>query len=231
MDSRANLTTTVSTKKRGPKEKLSDHEMKELALKIKNKIKHQQLTYSLLERETGIGRNTWMRRIKNFIDELNTPIARNLGLSEGDDVYFPNIEYLFELYDGNKQKIINELHQFEILFQDLWKEHKSLREQNKKLKEFENKIEEYKNEMSMMRQQLLHYKTMYEKLTVSSAIPHLREEYGLNNNVIKFNKNDQTSIGLTNLKEQFPSVNNIDQNDVKKENNMKELQSQFPDLF
>lgn len=231
MNSRTKVTSGVSAKKRGPKEKLSDQEMKELALKIKNKIKHQQLTYSLLERETGIGRNTWMRRIKDFIDELNTPITHNKGISEGDEVYFPNIEYLFELYGGNKQKIINELHQFELMFQDMWKERNSLRKQIKKLEEFRGKVDEYKNEISKLRQQVAHYKNMYEKLAVSSVEPHLREEYGLKNNVIEFNSKHPISIGLNNLNDHFPSLKGINQKENNQNKNMKELQNQFPDLF
>lgn len=231
MDSRTKKTTKVSGKKRGPKEKLSDQEMKELALKIKNKFKHQQLTYSLLERETGIGRNTWMRRIKEYIDDLNKPITRSIGLSEGDEVYFPNIENLFEVYAGNKQKIINELHQFELLFQDLYKERHSLREKLKKLEDFSEKIEEYKNEISRLRQQVTHYKTMYKKMVVSSVEPHLREEYGLKNNVIEFNSNHHKSVGLKNLMDHFPSSNEDDHKQENRSNNMNELRNQFPDLF
>jgi uncharacterized protein YdiU (UPF0061 family) len=231
MDSRTKKTTQVSAKKRGPKEKLSDQQMKELALKIKNKFKHQQLTYSLLERETGIGRNSWMRRIKEYIDDLNSPITRSIGLSEGDEVYFPNIENLFEVYGQNKQKIINELHQFELLFQDMYKERHFLREKLKKLEEFSAKIEEYKNEMSRLKQQVRHYKNMYEKMAVSSVEPHLRQEYGLENNVIEFSSKHHKSVGLKNLKDHFPPLDEIDQKQDKRSNNINELQNQFPDLF
>jgi len=228
MNSRTKKSTQISEKKRGPKEKLSDQQMKELALKIKNKFKHQQLTYSLLERETGIGRNTWMRRVKEYINELNTPVSRSFGISAGDEVYFPNIENLFEFYGQNKQKIINELHQFELLFQDMYKERNILREKLKKLEEFSSKIEEYKNEMSRLNQQVTHYKTMYEKMAVSSVEPHLRQEYGLKDNVIEFSSNHHKSVGLRNLKDQFPE---IDHKQEQRANNMNDLQNQFPDLF
>jgi uncharacterized protein YdiU (UPF0061 family) len=231
MDSRTKKTNQVSAKKRGPKEKLSDQQMKELALNIKNKFKHQQISYSLLERETGIGRNTWMRRIKEYIEDLNTPITRNIGLSEGDEVYFPNIENLFEVYDGNKQKIINELHQFELLFQDMYKESHLLREKLKKLEVFGEKIEEYKSELSRLRQQVTHYRNMYEKMAISSVEPHLREEYGLKSNLIEFSSKQHKSVGLKNLKDHFPSPNEIDRKQDNQSNNMNELQNQFPDLF
>lgn len=231
MDSRTKKTTKVSAKKRGPKEKLSDQEMKELALKIKNKFKNQRLTYSLLERETHIGRNTWMRRIKEYIDDLNKPIISNIGLSQGGEVYFPNIENLFEIYGENKQKIINELHQFELLFQDLYKERNLLREKLKKLEEFSEKIEEYKSELSKLKQQAAHYKNMYEKIVVSSVEPHLREEYGLKNNLIEFNSKHHKSVGLKNLKDHFPSVNEIEHKEDNRSKNMNELKNHFPDLF
>ncbi|MGC6588088.1 hypothetical protein ACPV3A_24460 [Paenibacillus sp. Dod16] len=231
MNNKPKKTMIDSSKKRGPKEKLSDQEMKELAMKIKTKFKHQQLTYSLLERETGIGRNTWMRRIKEYINDLNTPISRSIGLSEGDEVYFPNIEFLFEIYGQNKQKLINELHHFELMFQDLYKERHSLLEQLKKLEGATEKIEEYKRELSKLKQQVIHYKTMYEKVAVSSVEPHLREEYGLTNNVIEFSNRNQECLDLKNLKDHFPALNQIDYKQENRNNNMSKLQNQFPDLF
>ncbi|WP_242491230.1 hypothetical protein [Bacillus cereus] len=79
----------------------TDQELKELALEVKNRLGHVYLTYSLLEKETSIGRNTWKRRLEKTIAELNKPIYRTIGVNEDDEVYFPNIEQIFEIYKGN----------------------------------------------------------------------------------------------------------------------------------
>ncbi|MDG0875562.1 hypothetical protein L3476_05070 [Paenibacillus thiaminolyticus] len=88
----------------------TDEQLKEMALDIKKKYKGQKLTYLLLEKETGIGRNTWSRRIPETIEKLNNPVPRSIGISERDDVYFPNIEQIFDLYKNDKNKIISEFY-------------------------------------------------------------------------------------------------------------------------
>jgi len=53
-------------KEPGRPESYTDSELKELAVKIKYKFKGKKITFSLLEQETDIGRNTWSRRLKDF---------------------------------------------------------------------------------------------------------------------------------------------------------------------
>lgn len=55
--------------KPGRPETHTDAELRELAVNIKYKCKGKKITPTLLEKETGIGRNTWSRRIKSFIEE------------------------------------------------------------------------------------------------------------------------------------------------------------------
>lgn len=43
----------------------------------------------------AISRNTWKRRLESFIQELNTPIVREINNVDGDEMYFPNIESIF----------------------------------------------------------------------------------------------------------------------------------------
>ncbi|VUG06220.1 hypothetical protein PPOLYM_02613 [Paenibacillus polymyxa] len=50
------------------------------------------------------------------IHDLNKRIPRTIGLTENDDVYFPNIEQIFEVYKNDKNRIFNELHFIEATF-------------------------------------------------------------------------------------------------------------------
>jgi uncharacterized protein YukE len=220
-------------KKRGPKEKVNDEQMKELALEIKNKSKQQQLTYSMLEKETGIGRNTWKRRLEDFIHELNQPILRDFGYTDSDEIYFPNIESIFEAYGSNKQRIINELHHFELLFQELYEERNDLKERLNKLESFKGKIEEYTKAIDDLQQEVKHYKTLYEHIMVSSVEPHLRDEFGLKDNLLDFNSHIEKNASLTNFQQHFPEVreNDKDTDETIRDKNMEDLKIQFKNLF
>lgn len=151
----------------------SDEQLKEMASQIKKKFKGQKLTYLFLENETGIGRNTWSRRISETIDELNKPISRTIGLTESDDVYFPNIEQIFEVYKNDKNKIINELHFIEATFIELYNEAKNLKEELNRRKDEGEELKLKNNEIRLLREQVKHYEQLYNQLMVSCAFPHL----------------------------------------------------------
>lgn len=227
------ITNTQKGKRRGPKVRVSDEQMKELALEIKKKSKQQQLTYSILEKETGIGRNTWKRRLEKFIQELNQPILRDFGYTDSDEIYFPNIESLFEAYGNNKQRIINELHHFELLFQELYEERNELKEKLNKLEIFKDKIEEYTKAISDLQQEVKHYKTLYEQIIVSSVEPHLRDEFGLKSNLLDFSNHSDKNASLNDLHKHFPKIepDTEEDNEADKEKNMDELKNHFKNLF
>ncbi|MBJ7966976.1 hypothetical protein [Bacillus cereus] len=227
------VTNMSKGKKRGPKEKISDVQMKELALQVKNKIKQQQLTYSMLEKETGIGRQTWKRRLDNFIQELNKPILRRFCYTDSDEVYFPNIESIFDAHGNNKQRIINELHHFELLFQELYKENSTLKERINRLENFKEKIDEYIETIANLQQEVNHYKTLYEQIIVSSIEPHIRDELGLTNNLLDFSRNIKGNTLLMDFQQHYPKVlDNVEDNEeIIKYKNIEELKNQFKNLF
>ena len=55
-----------------------------------------KITPSLLDQETDIGRNTWSRRLKDFLQELNDPILRSIPLNDSDEIFLPNIEMILK---------------------------------------------------------------------------------------------------------------------------------------
>lgn len=223
--------TDFKVAKRGPKEKFSDIQMKELAIKIKKKYKQKELTYSLLEKETKISRNTWKRRLECFIQELNRPLIRDFNNTESDEIYFPNIESIFEAYGDNKLKIINELHYFEILFQDLYEERNKLKNDLKKLENSKDIIENQNKRILALKNEVGHYKTLYEQIIIASVEINSRKKLGLNNNLIEFNKDIHKNISLTNFDVHFPDVSLGDVQITESEKNISKLKSKFDKLF
>ncbi len=218
-------------KRRGPDEKLTDIQMKELAIKIKKKYKQKALTYLLLEKETGLSRNTWKRRLEDFIKELNNPILRNFENTESDEIYFPNIESIFEAYGNNKLKIINELHQFEMLFQEIYEERNKLKTELKKLEKNKEILENQTNKITSLQNEATHYKTLYEQIIVASVDVNSRNKLGLKDNLIDFNKDIQKNISLINFKEYFPEISDEDELINKSQDDMSKLKSKFDNLF
>ena len=231
---RDNDTSTIQKgKKRGPKQKLNDNQLKDLVLEVKKKYKNQQLTYLLLERETNIGRNTWKRRLEGFIREINEPILRDFHFNDSDEIYFPNIENIFEACGNNKQRIINELHEFEMLFQELYEERNALKFEVKKLEVLKQKNEEYRNRIVELQQYANNYQVLYEQTMASSTQAHLRDKMCIEKNLLDFNEHIEKNISLTNLQQHFPNLNTDieDQADDIKESNMDRLKEKFNNLF
>ncbi|MBB2482581.1 hypothetical protein H5P36_20640 [Bacillus sp. APMAM] len=206
----------------------SDEQLKEMALQIKNKFKGQKLTYLFLERETGIGRNTWSRRIPDTIKELNKPIPRIIGLTESDDVYFPNIEQIFEVYKNDKNKIVNELHFIEATFIELYNEAKKLKEDLKRRKDESEELRLKNDEIRFLREQVKHYEQLYNQQMVSSAFSHLHSQNQVNDNLIQFDKNNRYHMSLENLEVFFETV---ESNPSKKNSNLSNMENRFSNLF
>lgn len=218
------------TRKRGPKFRHSDQELKEMALQVKKKYKNQAITSSILQRETGIGRNTWNRRIKEFTEELNRPIPRELGLTDDDIIYFPNIESIFELYGNDKNRLISELHKFEILLQDIYQERtefKKKAEENVKLKE---EIKNKNQKISDLVQQLDHYRTQYERIMILSMGPQTRAKLGVSGNLLDFKEKQEMYETLHNFQSYFHIEDEAPKEDTASKN-IAELKKSFPNLF
>lgn len=214
-------------KQRGRPRDVDDRKLKEIALKIKAKFKGQKLTFLLLEKETGIGRQTWSRRIADYIEEINKPIIRPSS-AISDDIYFPNIEEIFTKNNNNKSKIINELHEFELMFRNMHKELSILRVGKKELEHILKAFEKQRDELIQVRNKAMHYEFLYKKVMASSAYSHLRENLGFKNNLIEFSGQSIANISLEeeHLAKMFPKEQSTIEDDTKEQ-----LATLFPDLF
>ncbi|MGR5959338.1 hypothetical protein ACT7DM_05930 [Bacillus cereus] len=90
--------------KRGKPQQWSDENLKNIALEVKYKQPNRKLTSLLLEKETGIGRNTWSRRMKEFINHLNSPVHIP-KLDESGIITIPSVEELFLKYGTNTTEL------------------------------------------------------------------------------------------------------------------------------
>ena len=147
-------------KGRGRPTEWTDRELKQLALDTKYKYHGKKLTPSLLERETKVGRNTWSRRMKDFIDELNNPILSSISTYDSNNAILPSIELIFKKYGNDKIALKNELLELEMLLYDFHKELKEIKLKEEKFDKALDEIESLKNELKKQTKRTMHYEQL-----------------------------------------------------------------------
>lgn len=221
-----------TTKKRSPgaPRKISDDQLKELALEVKYRLHGMKLTPSLLERETGIGRNTWSRRMKEIIDELNKPVLRRKENDE--EIYLPSIELIYSHYKKDPSGLLNELIKLEAIMHKLYNDYHEIKMESKKYKKIEIEVAEKNDEIVKLKRQVGHYKQLYQNILVSSEFSHLRDELKIKNNLINFNEDFDKNSSLTHFIEFFPNGEENKESETSgiQEANMEKLRERFGSL-
>lgn len=158
--------------KRGKPQKWSDEDLKQIALEVKYKQPNRKLTSLLLENETGIGRNTWSRRMKEFINHLNSPVHIP-KLDESGIITIPSVEELFLKYGANTIELKNEIAKLLNIISDLYTDAKKLVTIEEDTQKMKLEIEQLKEQLSKVTTQRTHYETLYNQIVAESYFPHL----------------------------------------------------------
>ncbi|PEQ91179.1 hypothetical protein COJ11_25015 [Bacillus cereus] len=158
--------------KRGKPQQWSDEDLKNIALEVKYKQPNRKLTSLLLEKETGIGRNTWGRRMKEFINHLNSPVHIP-KLDESGIITIPSVEELFLKYGANTTELKNEIAKLLNIISDLYTDAKKLATLEVSIPKMQLEIQQLKEQLSKVTAQRIHYETLYNQIVAESYFPHL----------------------------------------------------------
>lgn len=158
--------------KRGKPQQWSDEDLKNIALEVKYKQPNRKLTSLLLEKETGIGRNTWSRRMKEFISHLNSPVHIP-KLDESGIITIPSVEELFLKYGANTTELKNEIAKLLNIISDLYTDTKKLATLEESIPKMKLEIQQLKEQLSKVTIQRTHYETLYNQIVTESYFPHL----------------------------------------------------------
>ncbi|PFE60457.1 hypothetical protein [Bacillus thuringiensis] len=169
--------------KRGKPQQWSDEDLKNIALEVKYKQPNRKLTSLLLEKETGIGRNTWSRRMKEFINHLNSPIHIP-KLDESGIITIPSVEELFLKYGTNTIELKNEITKLLNIISDLYTDVRKLATLEESVPKLQLEILQLKEQLSKVNAQRTHYETLYNQIVAESYFPHL---YGQSKNLKQAN--------------------------------------------
>ncbi|PFU27697.1 hypothetical protein [Bacillus cereus] len=158
--------------RRGKPQKWSDEDLKQIALEIKYKQPNRKLTSLLLEKETGIGRNTWSRRMKEFINHLNSPVHIP-KLDESGIITIPSVEELFLKYGTRTIELKNEIAKLLNIISDLYTDAKKLVTLEESMQKMQLEMRQLKEQLSKVTVQRNHYETLYNQIVAESYFPHL----------------------------------------------------------
>lgn len=193
---------------RGPFSRFSNKDLVEIALEVKKQLKGTKINPSVLQQCTGgiIGRQTWTRRISKEIEQINAPVikGRELGIENNDEINHININFIVEKYGHNTNELVNQLHHIEESRIRLYKMVKELKNANAKLKKFEVENMKLVEENSKLKEELLHYFHLSNKIYVSSFFPDLRKEMGVPGNILDVKAHPEKNLNL-NVSLLFPS--------------------------
>jgi len=222
------LAENKGSQNRGRPTEWTDEELMQLALDTKYKHHGKKLTPSFLEQETKVGRNTWSRRMKSYIDELNEPVLSNVPIGDANETLLPSIDLIFKKYGNNELTLKNELLDLEILLYDIYKELQNYKEKEERYKSGLAEVQTLKEEVAKQRKRAEYYEQLYNNIVVSSVYPHLKgvqgsQIYQLNikDNLIDMEKHKEKNLDLEKISSHFPDFldeENEDKNQKRKKN-------------
>ncbi|MGM0715011.1 hypothetical protein ACWKW1_25235 [Brevibacillus parabrevis] len=166
--------------------------LEQLLLEYVAKNPNEKVTYLSLEKATGIGRNTWSRKMGGKIEKINAPLPIvNMNPME-DTIELFNLSEFVEAHYDNKDKLIASLTHLNNSFKTLHKKAKKahlLEKENADLideiKNLKLALAESKKDNKKLMNQVKHYSELYRNIAASSTY----SEKGLDN-VIEFKKGD-----------------------------------------
>ncbi|MBY0160200.1 hypothetical protein H0178_31255 [Cytobacillus firmus] len=176
--------------KRGAPQKYTDKQLKDILLNYISKNPGKKINPSILERETGVNRFIWKRRMSEQIVMINEPVQ--LENTEIETLLpLPNVVELVETYWNNKSGLINALSHFNEMLNALnrkAKESDTILKQNQDLAANlslkEEQIKRLENEIKLLRKQ-------YLEIAVKSTYKTFQDEEGLEK-IISITKNKKS---------------------------------------
>lgn len=142
-------------------------------------LKHKgTITFSGLEKATGIKRHVWSRRMNKEINILNNKTLSVNG-SNFEKVELPNIKEIIDKHFNNKKSLVKALISYNDFIQNLWDKavlQENAEERERKLQE---EIDKLKEEVNFLRENRDFYKDQYEKSMVENTYYSKQVEKGV----------------------------------------------------
>ncbi|RAS89620.1 hypothetical protein A3863_10395 [Priestia endophytica] len=204
-------TRIKKSKARGVSSRFTDDDLIEIAVEVKTLLKGEKIYPNLLEKVTGIGRQTWKRRIPAQIEEINAPVieGREFEITNDDDINHINIDFIVQKYQEKPNKLIDALYHIEESRIQLYRIIKDLRREQDNYNKYRENNERLLKENNRLKEELDYYIHLSNTLSVSSYFPNLRKRMHAKEDYIDINSDIDRNLNVSNLNDLFPSLKEI----------------------
>ena len=197
----------MSQIKQGRPRDYNEKHLKELLFEYRKK--HQgNISFSGLEKETGISRKTWKRRMGNVIEELNQIVTVKHSQVGDVELPLPNIDLIIDKFFNDSRGLQDALSHLNEVILNIYEENISLKETINKFKKQEERLNDKIKSMEKINNKLSNEVDSYEKIMVESMNPSIRRRQGIKGNLIKINKHNKESATSLEIDKEFPELFN-----------------------
>lgn len=141
------------------KKQFTDENLKDILISFAQE-KREKITYSLLEKETGIGRQTWKRRMSNDIKVLNTKLYLS-NKSNNEKIILPNVADTVNKFYYSKEKLIENLLWYNDTIQSLYIKVEEISDLGILVDNLKNEVKDVNNKNILLKEELEYYKNLY----------------------------------------------------------------------
>ena len=187
--------------KKGRPQSYSDEQLLEILTNFA--VNHVgKIALSNLEKETGIHRHVWSRRMMEQINELNRSFT-SLDSEKFEVVPLPDIADTVNKYWGNKTALVNALTEYNNYIQALWEKAVAYERANQREQELTRQLDEKDKEIKFIKENRDFYKNEYQKIAIESTYDHKQKEKNIKNVI---NIEDKKKMTTANWRENFPDL-------------------------
>jgi|SRR5699024_1324171 len=197
----------MSKVKPGRPKNYNESYLKKLLSKYKKK--HQgKISFSALEKETGISRKTWKRRMGNVIEELNQIFTVQHSQLGDVELPLPNIDLIMDKFTNDPRGLQDALSHLNEVILKIYEENivskETIDEMKKQEKTLNNKIKSLEKANNKLSNEVAYY----EKIILESMNPSIRRRRGIKDNLIKINNHNKESATSLEIDKEFPELFN-----------------------
>ncbi|KGR85702.1 hypothetical protein CD30_19105 [Ureibacillus massiliensis 4400831 = CIP 108448 = CCUG 49529] len=183
----------------------SDSELKKILLEYSNK-NTGVIKYLGLEKETGISRKTWKRRMEETINHLNRKVITSHNNVGSGEIPYPNFDLIIDRFSNDEKGLREALYHIQEVFIKNIEENNKLSDQvmkkDKRIDELTHEIEKLKRNLYEKKQEV----NYYEKLMIESTNPSVRKRKGISSNLIEISEYKKESAASLDLEKEFPEL-------------------------
>lgn len=186
--------TAQPKRKRGAQEQYSDQLLEAHLEEFVKNNPLSKLNPLQLEKQTGIPRHTWMRRMGKQIQRLKSSVRTEFGGKGNEEfIVLPNPVDIVEKNWNNKAQMISDLKVYYETIQKFYDQAQAYNQFVEQIKTLKASIEDLQSQLKVARNDADFYKKEVQKLSILSKNSSERIDKNLRN-VLEIDKNNKSSI-------------------------------------